>query len=143
MMALATATPPACRPSTQLPTTDPPGRSAGATIRAASTAPASTVAIVTTVHVPEPGGVDGPDAKPRSAQPPVVPTARAASTTPTRSLMSRPRTCPPGRADQVVVVVREVLGQLVPRELVGGDDAVHHTGALQHREVAVRRALRQ
>ena len=37
----------------------------------------------------------------------------------------------------------EVLGQLVAGELVGRDDAVHHTGPLEHGEVAVGGALRQ
>jgi hypothetical protein len=46
-----------------------------------------------------------------------------------------------GRADEVVVVLGEVLGQLEAGELVARDDAVDHTGALEDPEVPVRRAL--
>jgi thiol-disulfide isomerase/thioredoxin len=48
---------------------------------------------------------------------------------------------PARRADEVVVVSGEILGQLPARELVGADDAVHDPGVLQHDEVAVHRAL--
>ena len=48
-----------------------------------------------------------------------------------------------GRADQVVMVVRQVLGQLVAGELVRGHDAVHHARSLEHGQVPVRRALGQ
>jgi hypothetical protein len=47
-----------------------------------------------------------------------------------------------GRADQVVVMVGEVLGELEARELVAGGDAPHHAGALEVGEVAVGRAAR-
>ena len=45
------------------------------------------------------------------------------------------------RADQVVVVSGEVLGELVPRELVVRHDAVDDARLLEHHEVAVHRAL--
>ena len=48
-----------------------------------------------------------------------------------------------GRADEVVVVVGEVLGQLVAGELVGGHDAVDDAGPLEHGEVPVGGALGQ
>ena len=50
---------------------------------------------------------------------------------------------PARRADEVVVVAGEVLGELPARELVGADDAVHDAGLLEHDEVAVHRALRE
>src|SRR4051812_16204600 len=46
-------------------------------------------------------------------------------------------------ADEVVVVLGEVLGQLVPSEVVPGDDATHDAGALEHGQVPVGRALRE
>ena len=48
-----------------------------------------------------------------------------------------------GRADQVVVVVREVLGQLVASELVRRHDPMHHAGPLEHGEVPIGGALGQ
>ena len=45
------------------------------------------------------------------------------------------------RADQVVVVLGEVLGQLESGELVGGHEPVHDPATLEHGEVAVGRAL--
>ena len=47
------------------------------------------------------------------------------------------------RADEVVVVLGEVLGELVARELVARDDAPHDAGRVEHGEVAVRGALGQ
>ena len=52
-------------------------------------------------------------------------------------------TRPHVRADEVVVVTGEILGELPARELVGADDAVHDAGFLEHHEVAVHRALRE
>ena len=47
-------------------------------------------------------------------------------------------------ADQVMMVVpSEILGQLVARELVAADDAVHHPGLLEHGQVPVGRRLGQ
>ena len=40
-----------------------------------------------------------------------------------------------------MVVVGELLGELVPSEVVAGDDAVHDTDALEDGEIAVGRAL--
>ena len=50
---------------------------------------------------------------------------------------------PARRADEVVVVTGEVLGELPACELVGAHDAVHDAGLLEHHEVAVHRALRE
>ena len=50
---------------------------------------------------------------------------------------------PARRADEVVVVPGEVLGQLPARELVGAHDPVHDPGLLEHHEIAVHRALRE
>jgi hypothetical protein len=46
-------------------------------------------------------------------------------------------------ADQVMVMTGQVLGQLVARELVVGDDPPHGAGLFEHDEVAVHGALRQ
>jgi hypothetical protein len=46
-------------------------------------------------------------------------------------------------AHQMMVVFGEILGELVAGELVECDDPPDHAGALQHREVAVGRALRE
>jgi pimeloyl-ACP methyl ester carboxylesterase len=47
-------------------------------------------------------------------------------------------------ADQVVMVVTgEILGQFKAAEFVVGDDPVHHSGALEHRQVPVCRRLGQ
>src|SRR5205807_5335906 len=46
-------------------------------------------------------------------------------------------------AHQVVVVVADGLGQLVPGEVVAGADASHDARLLERGEVAVERALRQ
>ena len=46
-------------------------------------------------------------------------------------------------ADQMVVVLGEVLGQLEAGEVTVGDDAVHETRLLEHDEVPVHRALRE
>jgi hypothetical protein len=43
----------------------------------------------------------------------------------------------------MVVMAREVLGELPARELVGADHAVHDAGFLEHHEVAVHGALCQ
>ena len=51
------------------------------------------------------------------------------------------RTAPQRGADQVVVVLGEVLGQLVAGPLVGGDDLLDDAGPLEHRQVAVDGAL--
>src|SRR5262249_2142205 len=48
---------------------------------------------------------------------------------------------PARRADEMMMVPGEILGQLPAGELVGADDAVHDPGVLQHHEVAVHRAL--
>ena len=45
------------------------------------------------------------------------------------------------RADQVVVMIGEVLGQFKASKLVGSDDSMHHTAGLEHGQVPVRRAL--
>ena len=45
-------------------------------------------------------------------------------------------------ADQVVVVLGEVLGELEAGPVVGGRDATNDLGALEHRQVAVGAALR-
>lgn len=47
------------------------------------------------------------------------------------------------RADEMVVVLGEVFGELVARELVRGDDAVHDAGAFEDGEVPVDGALRE
>lgn len=44
-------------------------------------------------------------------------------------------------AQQVVVVLRELLGQLVARDVVGRGEPVHRSALLEDREVAVERAL--
>lgn len=44
-------------------------------------------------------------------------------------------------ADQMVVVPRELLGQLEPSELVRRDDAMHNTDLLEEDEVAIDAAL--
>ena len=46
-------------------------------------------------------------------------------------------------ADQMVVMAREVLGELVARELLLGDHAADRARLLEHGEVAVHGALRQ
>ena len=48
-----------------------------------------------------------------------------------------------GRADEVVVVLGEVLGELVAGELAAADDAPHDAGFFEQGEVAVSGALRQ
>jgi len=45
------------------------------------------------------------------------------------------------RADQVMVMFGEVFGELVARELVVGDDAMHDPRLFEHHEIAVHRAL--
>ena len=47
---------------------------------------------------------------------------------------------PARRADQVVVVLGEGLGELVAGEVLARDDPVDQAGLLEHREIAVRRA---
>jgi hypothetical protein len=47
------------------------------------------------------------------------------------------------RADQVVVVLGEVLGQLVAGEVVAGDDAGHGADFFQYGQVAVDAGLRK
>ncbi len=47
------------------------------------------------------------------------------------------------RADEVMVVTDEVLGELEAGKLVVRDDAVHHTGFDEDHEVAVHAALGQ
>ena len=47
------------------------------------------------------------------------------------------------RADQVVVMSGERLGELVAGPLVGRDDATHDSRTLEHSQVAVGRALRE
>ncbi len=47
------------------------------------------------------------------------------------------------RADEVMVVTDEILGELEAGELVVRDDAVHHTGFDEDHEVAVHAALGQ
>jgi len=46
-------------------------------------------------------------------------------------------------AQEMVMVLGEVLGQLVPGELVGGGHPTHDSRLLEHRQVAVHRALGQ
>src|SRR5439155_7690275 len=47
------------------------------------------------------------------------------------------------RADQVMVVLREGLGQLVAGEVLARDDPVDQAGLLEDREVAIHRAHRE
>src|SRR5919106_867770 len=47
------------------------------------------------------------------------------------------------RADQVMVVLRQVLRELVATEVLADDHSTRDVGALEHGEVAVERALRQ
>ena len=46
-------------------------------------------------------------------------------------------------AHQMMVMTGEVFGHLEPSELVGAQHPAHDTGLLEHRQVAVGRALRQ
>jgi hypothetical protein len=46
-------------------------------------------------------------------------------------------------ADQVVVVLGEVLGQFVPCPLAGGYEALHESELLEHRKIPVDGALRE
>src|SRR5947209_16199836 len=50
---------------------------------------------------------------------------------------------PAGRADQMMVVLGEILSQLEPSETSAGDDAMDGTRLLEDGEVAIRRALGQ
>ena len=52
-------------------------------------------------------------------------------------------TLPQLHAEEMVVVLGEVLGQLEARELVVGRDAPHHAGGLEVDQVAVGGAARQ
>lgn len=47
------------------------------------------------------------------------------------------------RADEVMVVLGEILGELVAGELAVAEHAPDDTGLLEQREIAVRRALRE
>ena len=47
------------------------------------------------------------------------------------------------RANQVVMMLGEILGQLEPRPLIGGDHPLHYARSLENGEVAVHRALGQ
>lgn len=46
-------------------------------------------------------------------------------------------------ADEVMVVLGEVLGELVVRMIRAVHQSAHHPGLLEHREIPVRRTLRE
>ena len=50
---------------------------------------------------------------------------------------------PAARADQVMVMLGEFLGQFVASPFVGGDDALHYPGPLEHGQISIDRTAGQ